>query len=171
MAGNIYLKKANYEDAEKEWGLMQKIPENENGFENNYRNASFDEFVEQVLPRWENHDRGIDLEEGRVPDTHYFLWDGDTPVGMFNLRHYLNDALREGAGHVGYSIAEEFRGRGYATKGLRLVLDEARKLPIDTDEVYMSVLKDNPASLRVMEKNGARIDHEDEKRYYTRIKL
>ena len=35
----------------------------------------------------------------------------------------------------------------------------------------MSVLKDNPASLRVQQKNGAYIHHSDEKQYYTRIKL
>lgn len=36
-------------------------------------------------------------------------------------------------------------------------------------EVYMSVNKDNPASLRVQIKNGAYIHHENEKEYFTRI--
>ena len=36
-------------------------------------------------------------------------------------------------------------------------------------EVYMSVNKDNQASLRVQIKNGAYIHHENEKEYFTRV--
>lgn len=167
----IYLKKANVQDAEKEWNLIRRIPENENGFENKFREVSFEEFVDKVLLRWRNYEQGKNMDEGHVPDTHYFLWGDDEPVGIFNLRHQLNDALRKGAGHIGYGIAKEYRGRGYATEGLRLLLEEARKLPIDTDEAYMSVLKNNPASLKVMLKNGGYIAGEDEEHYLVRIKL
>ena len=169
--GMIYLKKANLEDAEKEWELIRQMPENENGLENKYYGVSYDDFVEKVLPRWFDYEKGKNMDEGHVPDTHYFLWDDGEIVGFCNLRHCLNDALREGAGHIGYGIAKEHRGKGYATEALRLLVEEARRLPIDTDEVYMSVEKGNPASLRVMEKNGARVVREDDDHYYTRIKL
>lgn len=46
--------------------------------------------------------------------------------------------------------------------------DFIRQLP--EDEIYMSVHKDNPASLKVQLKNGAYIHHEDEKEFYTRVK-
>ncbi|MCR5115479.1 MAG: GNAT family N-acetyltransferase, partial [Bacteroidales bacterium] len=46
-------------------------------------------------------------------------------VGQFRIRHYLNEALRTGAGHIGYFIAKEFRGKGYATEGLRQTLEVA----------------------------------------------
>jgi Predicted acetyltransferase len=167
----IYLKKANLEDAEKEYELTQKTPANENGVENKAYGVSYDEFVTEIIPKWIDSDKGINLEEGRVPDTYYFLWVDDTPVGIFKLRHYLNDWLRENAGHVGYSIAEEYRGHGYATEGLRLIMEEARKLPIDTDELYLSALKTNTASLKVQQKNGAKIVREDDEHYYTRIPL
>ncbi len=167
----IYLKKANFEDAGKEYILTQKIPATENGYENKAYGVSYDEFIEEIIPRWIDYSRGINLAEGHVPDTHYFLWVDDIPVGIFKLRHYLNDSLREHAGHVGYGVAKEYRGHGYATEGLRLIIEEARKLPIDTDELYLSVLKNNPASLKVQLKNGARIDHEDDLHYYTRIPL
>ena len=39
------------------------------------------------------------------------------------------------------------------------------------DEVYMSVYKDNIASLKVQQKNGAYIAGETEDHYLTRIKL
>ena len=167
----IYLKKANLEDAKKEYELAQKIPAQENGYENKAYGVSFEEFVNKTIPRWLDNDKGINLDYGHVPDTYYFLWVDDTPVGIFKLRHYLNDWLRDNAGHVGYGVAEEYRGHGYATEGLRLIIEEARKLPIDTDELYLSVLKNNPASLKVQQKNGAKIVREDDTYYYTRIPL
>ena len=89
-------------------------------------------------------------------------------VGLVNLRHRLNDALRQGAGHIGYGIRKEYRGRGYATAALALALKEAWKI-VPEEEIYLSVHKDNPASLKVQLRNGARVDHEDGVEYYTRI--
>lgn len=167
----IYLKKANLEDVEKEYELTQKIPAKENGYENKAHGISMDEFKHKTLPSWIDESNGVNLEDGRVAQTHFFLWVDDTPVGLFKLRHYLNDWLRENAGHLGYGIAAEYRGNGYATEGIRLILEEARKLPIDTDELYLSVMKDNAASLKAQLKNGARIVREDDDHYYTRIPL
>lgn len=73
--------------------------------------------------------------------------------GLFRVRHYLNDALRSGGGHIGYGIRDKYRGRGYATKGLALTIEKAREL-VAEDELYLSVHKDNPASLRVQEKTA-----------------
>lgn len=167
----ISLRKPNVETARAEWELLQKIPESENGFNNEFHGIPYEDYINITIPAFYDHEKGINLKPGYVPDTHYFLWADDTPVGYFSLRHYLNDFLREGPGHIGYGIAKEFRGKGYATEGLRLLLEEAKKLPIDTDEAYLSALKTNPASLRVMLKNGAKITREDDERVYTRIKL
>ena len=101
------------------------------------------------------------MPEGHVPDTVYVLEDdSEGYVGIVKLRHRLNDALRQGAG----------RGRGYATAALSLALDEARKI-VPEDEIYLSVRKDNPASLKVQLRNGARVDHESGEEYFTRIPL
>ena len=75
-----------------------------------------------------------------------------------------------GAGHIGYGIRKEYRGRGYATAALSLALDEARKI-VPEDEIYRSVRKDNPASLKVQLRNGARVDYESGEEYFTRIPL
>ncbi len=167
----IYLKKANLEDAKKEYELMQKMPANENGVENKAFGVSYDDFISKVIPKWIDNDKGINLEENHVPDTCYFLWVDDTPVGIFKLRHYLSDWLRDNSGHVGFSIAKEYRNHGYASEGLKLIIEEARKLPIDTNELYLRVLKNNSASLKVQQKNGAKIVREDDTHYYTRIPL
>lgn len=166
----IYLKEANMEDVEKEYEFITNTPEDENGFTNPDTGCSLEDFKDKILPGLINMSRGIDLPKGYVPQTSYFLWDEDKIVGLFRVRHYLNDFLKEHAGHIGYGIAREYRGKGYATKGLSLALDMARDIILE-DELYLSVRKTNPASLKVQTKNGAYIHHEDEEEYYTRIKI
>lgn len=165
----LYLKALNLEDAAAEYACLQDLP-SENGFENEAYGISFERFVQEEIPKRLRASQGQDLPAGRVPDTHYFLWDEDTAVALFKVRHYLNDALREGSGHIGYGVRRSCRGKGYATRGLALAIEKAREV-IPEREIYMSVSRQNPASLRVQLKNGAFIHHEDEKEYYTRIKL
>lgn len=164
----ICLKEANNEDIEKEYEFIKDLPENENGFENENHGCSREEFENDILPRYINYSKGLGLSEGHVPQTMFFLWDDNDIVGLFKLRHYLVESLINGAGHIGYGI-KEYRGKGYATEGLRLTIEKARKT-VPEDEIYMSVHKNNPASLKVQLKNGAYIHHEDEEEFYTRIK-
>ena len=164
------LREANWEDLAKEFLYVTHTPENESGFTNCYANISLEEFKDYALPRMLNHAKGIDLPEGFVPCTEYFLWDKGEIVGWFRLRQKLNDALRNGAGHIGYGIKAQYRKRGYAAAGLKMMITIAKGI-IKEDEIYMSVRKDNEVSLKVQLKNGAYIHHEDEKEYYTRIKI
>lgn len=155
-------------DIERAYQLQSSFEQNENGFINSAYGMSFDEYKEYVqMRKW--HSLSINLPQGYVPDTVFVLDVDGVYVGLFNLRHRLNEHLCNGAGHIGYGISSQYRGKGYAAAGLRLVLEEAWKI-IEEDEVYMSVNKDNPASLRVQIKNGAYIHHEDDVEYYTRIK-
>ena len=163
----IYLKEANLADIEKEYLFVREIPLDENGFTNPYHGISrseFDAALSQMLA-WA---KGEQLPEGFVAQTYLFLWDDDLIVGQFRVRHVLNDALRHGAGHIGYFIHKDHRKKGYATRGLRLTLDWARDRNCEK-EFYLRVNKNNPASLRAMQKNGGRIVAEDEEKYYVRI--
>lgn len=165
----LYLKEANLEDIEKEYAFISNTPEYENGFTNPAARCSKAEFLDKILPGYINAAKGIGLPEGWVPETELFLWEDDEIVGLFRIRHSLTEALARGAGHIGYCIGKAFRGRGYASEGLRLTIEKAWDM-ISEDEIYMSVHKDNPASLKVQLKNGAYIHHEDEQEFYTRIK-
>ena len=165
----LYLKEANLEDIEMEYLFIYGLTKDVWGFMNPGSGCTREEFERLILPGYINHSKGIGIKEGRVPDTAFFLWEGDNLVGLFKLRHYLTEALANGAGHIGYEIAPEYRGRGYATEGLRLTIEKAWEI-IPEDEIYMSVRKENPASLRVQVKNGAYVHHEDETHFYTRIK-
>ncbi|MBE5842397.1 MAG: GNAT family N-acetyltransferase [Butyrivibrio sp.] len=154
-------------DYRKTYELYMTFPENENGYINSVYGYDYDQFLGWIEKK-RNWSQGKELPEGFVPDTTYVLSVEGNYVGVFNLRHYLNDFLREGPGHIGYCMSPKYRNKGYATKGLAMALAKARQMSIH--EVYMSVNKDNPASLRVQQKNGAYIHHEDDKQYFTRIK-
>ncbi len=164
----LYLKKADRKDIEKEWLFQREIPADANSFIHYYCNISredFDDALDVMIAQSE----GKRLPEGYVPQTVYYLWDDDNIVGTFHFRHYLCRSLIEGSGHIGYYIAPEYRGKGYATRGLELLLNEIRDA-VKEEEIYLRVDRDNPASLKVMLKNGGYIHHDDEHKYYVRIK-
>ena len=165
----LYLKEVNYEDIEKEYIFVRDMPVDENGLTNLYHGISREDFEGRALPEMIAFQRGENLPEGYVPETFLFLWEKEEIVGQFRIRHYLCESLRTGAGHIGYFIKKEFRGKRYGTEGLRLTLEIARTI-IPEDEIYLRVNKNNPASLQVMLKNGGYIKSEDEDKYYVRIK-
>ncbi len=165
----LYFKEANYDDIEQEYCFVRDMPVDENGMTNEWSGISREDFEKSALWEMVAFSKGENLPTGYVPETFLFLWNDNEIVGQFRIRHYLCESLRSGAGHIGYFIKKEFRGKGYGTEGLRLTLKIARNI-IPEDEIYLRVNKDNPASLRVMQNNGAYIDHEDESKYYVRIK-
>ena len=164
----LTLRKANTVDAEKEWRFVAAMPEDENGLLNQWHGVSRQEFETKALPQMLRFSEGVDLPDGFVPQTFLFLWNDDEIVGQFRVRHFLNDALRGGAGHIGYYIDKKYRGQGLATEGLRLTLAYAASI-VPEEEFYLRVNKDNPASLRVMLKNGGRIVGENEEKIFVRI--
>ncbi len=149
----IYLKLANLADAEAEYEAFQKVPPEENGLTNKYSGMSKAEFLEKGLPGI-IADANIEPTGNYVPQSYYFLWDDDKIVGWFKFRHQLCESLKRNGGHIGYVTIPEYRGKGYAAKGLKLLLDEVRDI-IPEDEFWLFAHKDNLASQKVMLANGA----------------
>ena len=90
---------------------------------------------------------------GRVPHSTYWLIEKDEVVGVSNLRHRLNVALRRSGGHIGHGVRPSARRRGLGTTLLRLTLARAAALGID--RVLITCDKRNIASARVARNNGA----------------
>lgn len=164
----LQLRKMNYEDAAAQWKYVTALPANENGFTNPYEGVSFEEYRDRVLPELMMHEHPVNMPDWFVPATYYYLWEDDALIGEFRIRHHLTDGLKSGAGHIGYSIQKEFRGRGYGTKGLALTLEIARTI-VPEEEIYLRVLKSNLPSFQVMRRNGAYIAGEDDAHYLMRI--
>jgi len=71
-------------------------------------------------------------------------------VGLSSLRA-LPDA--RGRVEIGYGVAEACRGRGHATRAVAQMLVQLKREPMVT-RILATTAEDNPASHRVLEKNG-----------------
>ena len=165
----LELRKMNLLDIKEQWEYVTALPKDENGLTNPYEGITFEEYETTVLPELMMHENPVGMPEWFVPETYYYLWDGEVLVGEYRIRHYLTEALKVGAGHIGYSIKKEFCGRGYGTKGLAMVLDIAREI-VPENEIYLRVLKNNIPSFKAITNNGAYIVDEDETHYLMRVK-
>jgi predicted acetyltransferase len=89
----------------------------------------------------------------RVPETLLWYVGGDEFLGSVSVRHRLNAILEQWGGHIGYAVRPSGRGRGHASAMLAGMLDHCRaNLPLE--RVMLTVNTNNPASVRVIEKNG-----------------
>ena len=166
----IYLKEINFEDRKEEYLFIKKLPEDENGFLNPYYYESEDSFYKVIIPRLIKYSNGINLPPLKVPETYFFLWDDNKIVGLFKIRHYLNDNLKVSGGNLSYGILKEYRNKGYATTGLKLAIQKCREI-IREDDIHMSLHKNNYYSLKVMLNCGAYVYSETENEYLTKIKI
>ena len=165
----LELRKINLQDIKEQWEYVTALPKDENGLTNPYEGITFEEYEVTVLPELMMYENPVGMPEWFVPETYYYLWDEQVLVGEYRIRHYLTEALKIGAGHIGYSIKKEFRGRGYGSKGLALALELAREI-VPEDEIYLRVLKSNIPSFKAISSNGAYIAGEDETHYLMRVK-
>ena len=108
--------------------------------------GKFDEWLEKA----HKNDAGIDLPDGWISNTKYWLLDNDEYIGSFTLRHDLNETLMKWGGHIGYIIRPSKRGHGYAFKGLELVLAEASKRGLK--RCLITCNTENDASFAVINK-------------------
>ncbi|MCL2407268.1 MAG: GNAT family N-acetyltransferase [Defluviitaleaceae bacterium] len=98
--------------------------------------------------------KGINLDiYDSVQTTLFWLTDGVHYLGSCSLRHNLNERLLTYGGHLGYSVRPSCWGNGLGTVQLQLLMDEARKIGLQT--ARLTCYETNKASRRVMEKNGA----------------
>lgn len=104
--------------------------------------------------------KGVDLGEGRVPQTVFWLAGGGEALGTVSIRHEINDHLQSQGGHIGYAIRPSERKKGYGTRILELALIEVRKL--DLKKVLLTCNKDNVASRKIIEANGGILENEIE---------
>lgn len=94
-----------------------------------------------------------------VSSTFFAVRPGDGRiVGMIDIRHSLNDFLRNYGGHVGYGVRPSERNKGYATQMLRLALAYARK--IGMDRMMLACYRDNEPSRRTILKCDGVLERE-----------
>ena len=154
--GNMELRRPRLADKETVLEMMEEFEQTQSAHDGGFWDAeNFD--YEEWLESNQNHEMGINLPEGWVPDIQLvaFTKDGKV-VGFLNLRLRLNDFLLEEGGHIGYSIRPSERGKGYAKESLRQGLQIAKEKNIHRALVTCST--ENPASRAVILANGGQLE-------------
>ena len=124
---------------------------------------------ETTYPEWlktkADTAKGINMPEGYIPCTTYWVMLDDKIIGLANIKHYLNDFLRKKGGHLGLSLAKEYRGKGLGYKTTLLLIDKARS-EFGIDDILLTNEPDNIASRKLCEKLGAELTDIDEHCHY-----
>jgi tagatose 1,6-diphosphate aldolase len=94
-----------------------------------------------------------DLSRDFVPYYHFRILTADgSDIGHINFRVGDTEHVRVCAGHIGFEVAEAFRGRGYALQACRAIAPFVRSI---YEFVTITCDPDNHASRRTIEKLGA----------------
>jgi len=155
----IYLSRLNKNNGICELEYLRKIPECENGF---YNPASLENLQNlESFMKWlevkERESLGINLKEGYVPQSIYWVMENEEIIGIGKIRHYLNENLLICGGHIGLGISSCYRGKGVGTKALKLLLEEALKA-YGIERVLLTNNESNVASRRIVEKCGGELE-------------
>lgn len=98
--------------------------------------------------------KGKNLPKGYVPQSVFWLVEGQRFLGLLILRHRLTPKLKRIGGHIGYEVALKFQGHGYGNLILKLGLKKAKALGINN--VLLTCDISNVRSKKVIELNGGK---------------
>lgn len=109
-----------------------------------YMNKDFEGYFESL-----EKGKSPQQPEGWVPSECLWLMDNDKFIGLFDVRHHLNDFLRKQGGHIAYQIIPSERKKGYVKKGLKLVLEWCRQ-NLNLEAALLCCSASNTASYNAM---------------------
>ena len=159
----VKLRQLSIDDSVDIFKMLQRIGPCENEFKNTAHGLTYEEYKAWLVQQ-DDWSKGVNLPEGYVAQTIFWLFDDDKPVGIGKIRHELTCHSRTIGGNIGYAIDPVSRGKGYATKLLELLILKAREIGVL--ETLLSVEKYNPASKRVIEKAGGKQINENDDRWF-----
>ena len=158
----LELRKLSVNDGMDVYQMLQDIPLDENGLQNNANGLSYGEYKNWLIKKKQESELDGIVDGWKVPSTTYWLYADGVPVGFSKLRHCLTDALQKVGGHIGYGIAPQFRGKGYGKELLRLLIGKAYDIGIA--RVLVTIRLDNKASQAVALANGGVITEQTDER-------
>ena len=131
----VYLREATLQDMDLiyEWANDPLV-----------RNNSFNS---EPIP-YETHVKWYDRIMSDESVLQFILMDEDIPVGQIRLNIDGDEA------EIGYSIASDYRGKGYGHKVLQLVAEEVKKKYPDIRCLVAKVKPENIASSKLFEHEG-----------------
>jgi tagatose 1,6-diphosphate aldolase len=93
--------------------------------------------------------------KSHVPDYEFYMKSAGSPetAGRISLRIGTNEFIRLYAGHIGYEVFPQWRGRHFAERAVRLLVPLAREHGLS--ELWITCNPENGASRRTCERLGA----------------
>ena len=164
----LSLKKAAMDDGMDIYQFLQQLPTEENGFVNSAAGKSYEEFRQWLRGTVTNSQQTGIVDGWKVPQSTYWLYLDGRPIGYGKIRHFLTEKLKETGGHLGISIHPQYRGRGYGTAFIGLLVEESRKLGID--EILFTIRNENCASIKATLASGAVLQKVTDRRHYLIIR-
>ena len=123
-----------------------------NGSELLDRMESYDEWLKTVT---DNISEETVNPSWVVTDTYFAFDDNGRIVGIIDLRHELNDFLKD-FGNSGYSVRPSERRKGYATQMLGLIVKRAEEIGLE--RLQLSVERTNEPSVKTIIKNNGKYE-------------
>lgn len=114
---------------------------------------------EKWLENLENQKIESTCPKNYVPSNTYFLIkeDEDKIIGMINIRHKLNESLKNYGGHIGYGIRPTERQKGYNKINLYLALQKCQELGLN--KVLITATDNNPGSYKTILSLGGKLEN------------
>ena len=123
----ICIKKLSIDDGEDIYQMLQIIKANENGFLNLANGKNYDEYKNWLVGEMNRSLQDGIINGSLAPQTTYWLYENDQPVGYGKIRHFLTDKLLISGGNVGYALIPSARNRGLGKKFLKLLIVAYKK--------------------------------------------
>ena len=133
---SLRIRKLNLDDCMEIYEMLQELPADENGFINPAAGKSFDEYKEWLVRAVQCSEQTEIIDGWKVPETIFWFFEDERPIGYGKLRHCLTDRL----------------------------LVEGGKLGID--KFLLTIRSANQASIHVALANGGQIEKTTEERSY-----
>ena len=123
-------------------------------------NKKLDEMKNSIYEVVEGNNIDLVRECSCIDKYNYKIRLKDTGVIIGNIEYRIKeDKLHVGwTGNVGYRVEKEYRGQGYASEALGLLINKLKE--DDISHIYIALKNDNVSSMRVAQKNGAKLMEE-----------
>ena len=112
------------------------------------------DFDNLVLKPFSDAAAGIGQPAGFLPQSEYWLVEGENYIGAIHIRHGLTPFLETEGGNLGYEIRPSKRGQGYAKMAAEFGLYKAAELGLD--KVIITCNAMNPPSVYVAKNLAAK---------------